>query len=76
MIKSITARLFLMRTSDPDSLRCSFYPSSITHKYIPRLTFKKVDLSNNDKSINQTKPINISLQTPSNQSYSGNLLAF
>ncbi len=37
----------------------TFYPSSITNKYIPRLAFKKVDLENNDKTIELLKPINI-----------------
>ena len=45
----------------------TFYPSSITNKYIPRLAFKKVDLENNDKTIELLKPINIAF-TKSEQS--------
>ena len=45
----------------------SFYQSSITNKYIPRLAFKKVDLDNNEQTINSLKPINISF-TKSEQS--------
>jgi hypothetical protein len=45
----------------------SFYPSSITHKYIPRLAFKKVGLDNNQKITEISKPINISF-TKSEQS--------
>ncbi len=37
----------------------SFYPSSKTGKYLPRLTFKKTDNAGNDKEIDAKKAINI-----------------
>ncbi len=39
----------------------TFYKSSITNKYIPRLTFKKLDKDGNEKFIDNKKPINIEL---------------
>lgn len=39
----------------------SFYKSSKTDKYIPRLIFKKLDKNENEKLINNEKPINIEL---------------
>lgn len=39
----------------------SFYKSSKTNKYIPRLTLKKLDKDGNEKFINNEKPINIEL---------------
>jgi hypothetical protein len=38
----------------------SFYPSSITSKYIPRLAFKRVDKDGVDRTIETRKDINIS----------------
>ena len=40
----------------------SFYPSSVTYKYLPRLTFKKIDNSGLQKEIEVTKDITISFQ--------------
>lgn len=39
----------------------TFYKSSKTNKYIPRLTFKKLDKDGNEKFIESKKPINIEL---------------
>lgn len=39
----------------------SFYKSSKTNKYIPRLLFKKLDNDGNEKLIDNKKPINIEL---------------
>lgn len=39
----------------------SFYKSSKTNKYIPRLIFKKLDKDGNEKFIDNEKPINIEL---------------
>ena len=39
----------------------TFYKSSKTNKYIPRLTFKKLDKDGNEKFIDNQKPINIEL---------------
>lgn len=39
----------------------SFYKSSKTNKYIPRLIFKKLDRDGNEKFIDNEKPINIEL---------------
>ena len=39
----------------------SFYKSSKTNKYIPRLVFKKLDNDGNEKLIDNKKPINIEL---------------
>lgn len=40
----------------------TFYRSSQTSKYLPRLTFKKIDLNSNEKEIPITKPIIISFK--------------
>lgn len=45
------------------SCEISFNKSSKTSKYIPRLTFKKLDKDGNEKLINNEKPINIELNT-------------
>ena len=45
------------------SCEISFNKSSKTSKYIPRLTFKKLDTDGNEKLINNEKPINIELNT-------------
>ena len=39
----------------------TFYKSSKTNKFIPRLTFKKLDKDGNEKFIDNQKPINIEL---------------
>mgnify|MGYP000034078325 FL=1 len=43
------------------SCEITFYKSSKTNKYIPRLTFKKLDKNGNEKFIDNEKPINIEL---------------
>jgi hypothetical protein len=40
----------------------SFYPSSVTRKYLPRLTFKKTNLNNETKDTTSHKPIIISFR--------------
>lgn len=43
------------------SCEITFYKSSKTNKYIPRLIFKKLDKDGNEKFIDNKKPINIEL---------------
>ncbi len=45
------------------SCEVSFYKSSKTNKYIPRLTFKKLDKDGIEKYIDDKKPIKIELNT-------------
>lgn len=60
---------FILDENTKTRIHCmvSFYPSSKTKKYIPRLIFKKTDLKNEEKYIDNQKPINISFNK-SNQS--------
>jgi len=45
------------------SCEVSFYKSSKTNKYIPRLTFKKLDKDGNERYIDNKKPIKVELGT-------------
>ena len=50
---------FILDKNSKTKILCmvTFYRSSKTSKYLPRLTFKKIDLKNNDREIQSTKPI-------------------
>lgn len=53
---------FVIDKNSRTTILCAitFYKSSQTNKYIPRLTFKKVDTVGENKNANSTKPIIIS----------------
>ena len=50
---------FILDKNSKTKILCivTFYRSSKTGKYLPRLTFKKIDLESNDREIAMTKPI-------------------
>lgn len=41
----------------------TFYKSSLTDKYIPRPTFKRIKIDGEEQTVNENKPINISFNT-------------
>ena len=53
---------FILDENSRSKIICTvlFFRSSQTNKYLPRLSFKRTDLNNNQKEIESGKPINIS----------------
>jgi len=52
---------FILDENSRTRIHCvvNFFRSSQTDKYIPRLTFKKTDLYNNERSVGANNPVNI-----------------
>jgi len=55
---------FIIQENSQSKVICeiSFYPSSVTSKYLPRLTFKKIDHDGNIKEAGPKKPIIIAFR--------------
>ena len=58
-------KTFILDENSKTQIICdiSFYSSSVTSKYLPRLTFKKVDKKGLQKEISVTKDITIAFQS-------------
>lgn len=57
-------KTFILDENSKTKIVCdvAFYPSSVTSKYLPRLTFKKIDNNNLQKEIEVKKDITIAFQ--------------